>query len=248
MLEPKKLIKQFGMSDKESEVFLALLELGDAQPAQISRKSGIKRPTAYVLLGSLVEKGFVTQVVGKKKVFRAEDPKKLLLRTRESLAQIEQSLPWLMSLMNQKNPKPTVRFYSKLEGIKQAYEESLLLPPGSELLAFGSAGAVMNRLSGFIESYLKRRVQQNIRVRAITGSDQGGKLVAGRDKKELRETRFLPSSLLTQDIEIDIYGNKLLAISLENEELIAILLESKTLVDAFRQMFEIMWNTVATSK
>ncbi len=248
MIEPKKLINLFGMNDKEGEVYLALLELGNASPVQISRKSGIKRPTTYVLLEVLAEKGFVAHVVGKKKMFRAEDPRKLLLRSRESLAQIEQSLPWLLSFMNRKNPKPTVRFYSTIDGIKQAYEESLLLPPGSELLAFGSAGAVMGRLSGFIESYLKRRVQRNIRVRAITGSDQGGKLVASRDKKELRATRFLPSALLTQNIEIDIYGNKMLAVSLENEELIAVLLESKTLVDAFRQMFEIVWNTVAETK
>ncbi len=246
MTEPKALLKSFGLTEKEASLYLSNLELGSASPANISKHAGLNRSTAYVLLESLVEKGFVSCVVGKKKLYKAEDPQKLLMRYRGMLADFDKSLPWLMSFVGSKKEKPNIRFFTDMKGIKQAYEESLLLPPKSELLAFGSAHATETVLKGFIEQYLKRRVERGIRVRAITPSDAGGVAVRKRDRKELRETRFVDPEMFTQKTEINIYGHKVMAVSLQSGELIAIILESPTLAESFRQMFDIIWSVVAS--
>ncbi len=248
MTNPKTLLKSFGLTEKEATLYLANLELGDSSPADIAKRAQINRSTAYVLLDGLVEKGFVSQVAGKKKLYQAEHPKKLLMRYRGQLADFEQSLPWLMSFVNSKDEQPSIRFFTDLKGIKQAYEESLLLPPKSELLAFGSAQATETVLKGFIESYLKRRVERGIRVRAITPSDAGGRAVKNRDKRELRETRFVDPKLFTQKTEINIYGHKVMVVSLQHGELIGLIIESPTLTESFRQMFDIIWTIAEKTK
>jgi len=224
-----------------SYVYLALLELGLATPSQIAREAKLKRPTVYVLLGNLVEKNFVAQVQGKPKKFRAEHPDKLKMQMYENLIVFERSLPWLKSLINKETETPNVRFFRGLKGIKQAYKESLLVAQNTKVLAFGSAEAVLEQLKGFIELYLAERVSKKIKVRAITQDNQETRKMLQRDKKELRETRILDPWQFNKEVEIDVYDNKILAISLEGNNSVAIILESKTIVEALRQMFEIIW-------
>jgi len=244
MLKPTKLLELFGLTDKEAKIYIALLQLGPASPAAIAKKAALNRSTSYVLLDDLVKKEFISLVAGKKRIFKAEDPNKLQLRIRSNTAEFDRSLPLLLNLMNSEQDKPLVRFFTDLPGIKQAYRESLLLAPKSEILAFGSAEAVETKLKGFIEDYLKMRVDKGITVRAITSADEGGKLVASRDKLELRQTRLLKPSVFTEKTEINIYAHKIMIISLEEGELLAIIIESKILTESFRQMFEIIWSSL----
>ncbi len=245
MIDPAELLPHVGLSEKETKIYLALLELGLSKPSHIAKQAGIKRPTTYVLLEGLIQRGFVSVVSGKQKVYKAEDPNKLLLRFRELAAEFERSLPLLTSLMNTGTQKPTVRFFSGMKEIQAAYEESLLLPPNSELLAMGSVEGLIRLFQGFIRSYLQRRSERKIFVRAMAPADRGGIAMAARDKMEYRESRLLEPGLFTRQIEINIYGNKVLVVSFEWPELIAILIESTTFAEAFRQIFEILWQTVA---
>lgn len=74
----KNLLKEYGLHDKEAEVYLAALELGKATGFQIYKKTGLKKPTVYYVLEELHRKhlvGLTSQ--GKKKYFVAEDPSKI---------------------------------------------------------------------------------------------------------------------------------------------------------------------------
>ena len=50
-------LQDIGLSDKESAVYIALLQFDYASPLELSRKINIKRATAYVVLKSLEKKG-----------------------------------------------------------------------------------------------------------------------------------------------------------------------------------------------
>src|SRR4051812_42753565 len=73
--ELKITLQSFGWSVKESDVYIALLELGKGTVTQISRKAGINRTTGYDILGSLFHKGVIT-ISGKepKQEYSAESP------------------------------------------------------------------------------------------------------------------------------------------------------------------------------
>lgn len=243
MLTPHSLLTTLGLTEKEAKIYLALLQLDTAGPSDIARASGINRSTTYVLLESLLEKGFVTTVVGNKKTFHAEDPEKLLLLQRNKTAEFERSLPRLKEVMKKHSEQPRVRFFLGLDGVKQAYEESLLMPKGSMIRAFGSARVVEDKLKGYIEEYVRKRAAKKITCRAVIIKDSWAESVISRDKKDLRESHLLESTQFDQDIEIDIYGDKITAVSLKEGELFAVILESKTFAKTFAQMFDIIWES-----
>jgi len=56
------ILKRIGLNEKEAKVYLTLLEVNESLPSSISRQSGVKRPTTYVILGQLQKKGLVSHV------------------------------------------------------------------------------------------------------------------------------------------------------------------------------------------
>lgn len=237
------LLTQLGLSDKESALYLALLELGQADVADTAKKAGVKRSTAYVLLESLRDKGFVSLQAGNDRQFKAEDPRKLLAYEKTKVSKLEAMLPGMLGLASESVHKPGTRFFSGLEGIKAVYEESLLQPSGSEILAIGNAEAVERGLEDFQNWYIKRRTASGIKLRGIIPATSEGLIVAARNRDELRETRLLEPGDFTEPVEVNIYGNKVSAVSFVEDELIGVIIESAVLANVHRQLFELLWRT-----
>ncbi len=237
------LLEQFGFSPKQSALYLALLELGQADVADIARKANIKRPTAYVLLGDLQEKGFVSLQEGSNRQYQAEDPRKILAYQKAKVSQLEKVLPGILGLASQSEHKPGTRFFSGKDGIKAVYEESLLQPAGSEMLAIGIAESVERSIEDFQNWYIRRRTNSRITMRAIIPSTTEGLKVAARDVQELRETRLIKPKDFTEPVELNIYGNKVSAVSFVENELIGVIIESQVLANVHRQMFELLWKS-----
>ena len=75
----KTLLQKIGLSEKDSEVYLACLELGTQPASVIARKAGLKRPTTYLILEELLKKGLVSEYTGSNvKFFTAVSPDYLL--------------------------------------------------------------------------------------------------------------------------------------------------------------------------
>ena len=74
-----KNLEKLNLADKEAKVYLALLELGEANIQRISNKSKIKRTTVYDVIEDLKEKGLVgTSKRKKRNYFFAENPRVIL--------------------------------------------------------------------------------------------------------------------------------------------------------------------------
>lgn len=242
MEEYKDLLKQYGLTDKESAIYIALLELGSADVSEIAKKAKVKRPTAYFVLDDLIAKGFVSYGGGKVKHFVAEKPQKIVALEKSKLAQLEKALPGLVGLASQSKYKPSVRFFSGLDGVRTVYEESLIQAPGSEILSLGNAKAVLDNMPGFEEWYIKRRIESRIHFRAVVTTTPYNITFAERDKAELRHLRFVDKELYTQDVEINIYGNKVSMVSFVEDELVGVIIESKVFTAGHKQMFEVLWS------
>ncbi len=117
-------LAKIGLENKKADVYLALLQLGSASVLEISKKSGIKRPTTYDILQDLLNKKLISQSFqGKKKVFTAENPDNLKWMIQEQENIVERILPELRSYFNIAKEKPRVRYYEGTEGIKYICEQ-----------------------------------------------------------------------------------------------------------------------------
>ncbi len=129
----EKDLQQLGLSEKEAKVYSASLELGPESVLKIAQKSGINRPTCYVQIESLINRGLVSSFIkGKKRYFSAESPDRFLdlisarakdLRDKET--SLKAILPELQNVFNLSGEKPKVRFYEGKAGLKAMQEDFL---------------------------------------------------------------------------------------------------------------------------
>jgi HTH-type transcriptional regulator, sugar sensing transcriptional regulator len=143
-----------GLSNKQARVYLALLELGSSSAYPIAKKSGLKTPTAYVILSELLEKNVVQSVPRtKKKLFTPTDPRVLFSNAEVTFTNAQKSLPALISLISEPSRAPLVRSFSGKNQLLQAYHDTLTAPH-STIRGWLSEGAWSEHgLEYFLHSY-----------------------------------------------------------------------------------------------
>lgn len=129
------LLMALGMTSKEADVYLAMLELGPTSIQSVSEKANVNRSTTYVQLESLMEKGLASSYDRMGKTYYvAEHPDRLQSMVGKQLAdaeiakrQIEDGLPKLKAIFHAIPGKPLVRFAEGGESIVHLREELLAL-------------------------------------------------------------------------------------------------------------------------
>src|SRR3989344_4644912 len=92
-------LEKIGFRRTEASIYLTLLELGEAQAGELSKKTQINRTTIYDALERLLEKGLVTYIIqAHKKVFRPIAPAKILENIKEQERIAQEMLPELSVL------------------------------------------------------------------------------------------------------------------------------------------------------
>ncbi|MBW3021939.1 TrmB family transcriptional regulator, partial [Candidatus Woesearchaeota archaeon] len=92
-------LREFGLTDKEIQVYLACLKLGSALVQDIAKAAGTYRTYTYEILKSLKEKGLVSYVIRSgKQYFEVAEPDKLLSILKEKEAKINNIMPQLKGI------------------------------------------------------------------------------------------------------------------------------------------------------
>ena len=161
----KNLLKQLNFSEKETNVYLALLELGSAKAKEISKKTDLNRTTVYDICDILLKKGIISQYKkGSATYFNALEPKHLLnYLDREKEEQINalekqkqkvsELLPQLISLQNIFTSKPKIQFFEGEKGMREAYEDTLTSK--ETILAYANVETMHEGLPNFFPEYYK---------------------------------------------------------------------------------------------
>ncbi len=250
----KQVLKELGLTDKEPDVYLALLKTPGIQPASIiAQKSGLNRITVYKTLMKLATLGLVTKTMRfGVQCFFAEEPEKtlerLLLKRQQEIDSLSQLMttvmPEIKSLQKQELLIPKVRFYEGIEGVKRAYEDTLA--EGKTIYAVEDVGEIPKELLGYLESnYVPRRKELGIFAHVITPKTPENEAFRKRDKTSLRETRFTKLTKKGVEIELNLYGNKVAFFSFRSEEAFAVILESSGISNTMRAIFDLCWSTAS---
>ncbi len=249
----KNLLKELNFSEKESQIYLALLELGSKKPGDLAKKTGLNRTTVYDICELLMQKGLVSKYKkGSGTFFNALDPKHLLTyldrekeeKTKElekQKSKVSELLPQLVSMQNIFGAsKPKVEFFEGEKGMREAYEDTLT--SNEIILAYANAETMHEGLPSFFPEYYARRAGSKIFIRAIIPRNAMSMERVPFNQEEMRDTRFLPEEKMTFSPEVNIYNNKILIASW-NEKM-AILIESKELADLQKLTFNLLWDTL----
>jgi sugar-specific transcriptional regulator TrmB len=245
-------LKEYGLSNKESKVYLALLELGPSSVTEIAFKSKINRTTAYDILASLEQYGLVSHVGEQKKsTYVTENPERLISfldkKSQEFKAKASEAkeiMPELKGMFNLIPRKPLVKYYEGEEGILAIYEDSL--SSKTEILSWLNTENTADFAFEYFQDYYKRRAAKGIHIKAIYNEAHISREIKARDKIEDRESRIIPKEMMDIGPECYIYDDKVAYMSLK--ERFGVIIESKDIAEAQRKLYNLAWKAAKELK
>jgi HTH-type transcriptional regulator, sugar sensing transcriptional regulator len=116
-------LKEVGLTDNESKVYLALLDLGPSLAGGISRKIGMHRRTVYDTTEMLIKKGLIGYILkNNRRYFEASNPNRILEILNEKQDLIGPIVSGLMEKFKGSKEKQETNFYKGKEGLKTVFE------------------------------------------------------------------------------------------------------------------------------
>lgn len=228
-----------GFSSNESRVYLKLLELGTATPAQISAKTDLHRAYAYDVLSKLADKGLATSFIAfGRRVYRPVEPARIADLFEERLDSFKRVLPALVSGLAKDPGDVNVEFYRSQNLLKLALKDVMAQTKcGSEVLALTMGDEEFSALEPLLLSQYFRFLSNNRVVERIVIPAGGKALVKAR----LTNYRSLDKKYLG-GVATWIYADRVFLI-LVGDPHVGILITSPTVSEAYRRQFELFWRS-----
>lgn len=234
-------LTKFGLSEKESKVYLACLELGEATAYDIALKTHLPRTLIYDLFKRLIERGIASFIIrNKKKYFSVVSPEELIQLLKEKEEILKANLESLKRIQKKKTELPKVNVHIGMEGIKTALDD-ILKSDVKEFYTFGSSGTSFDVMPYYILHWHIRRIKKKIKGKMIYNDTKETKKRIEKYPETLKfiKYRFLPVKYASPTVFI-IYNNKLIIVYWTKEP-VAIIIESKEIVRNQKQYFEQLW-------
>lgn len=226
-----------GLSEKEAKIYMALLTLKESVPSTIAKISGIKRPTAYVILEQLVQKGLASHILRKGTThYRPLDPRGLLETQENKIDSLKRSLPALLAMHQSFEATPQLSVFEGTEGLIHIMEDTLTVS-NKELLTWADVTEAVMSLKEYYPTYIQKKVQRGIWVRGVVCADPLAKKFKERGEQELRELYFVSKEKFPFKNEINIYDDKVAIIS--HADKIGVIIQNKNIADTQRSIFRL---------
>lgn len=233
-------LRSLSLSENAAKIYLANLELGPSSIWEISKKSGIKRPTCYVILEELSWKGIASNSNNGKRIeYSVISPKQLAQREESRHNKIINSISELQAIASKSPLKPKIRTFEGDEGIKQTYDLILEMPKNSDTYVLG-INLFDSHLDDMISEFVQKRVKKSIKTIAIFPDTPENRLRSIR-KKDLREVRFLPLDIYNPKSQVNIFGDSVAYVAHMEKEPFATVIESQTIASDEIQRFKMLW-------
>ena len=236
---------ELGLDKRQVQVYQSLHKLGPASIRDVAAEAGINRGSTYETLKQLVTKGLVSYFPkGRRRVFQAEDPERLLSlgeSKQQALAQAMEELrkdiiPSLKKARPEFSPG-NVRFYEGDDGVELVLRDILNSTARNAEKGYAviSTKSLRQHLYRPFPNFTRQRVQKGIRVRVIAVGEGG-------NEAELAERKWLPASADTDASYIAIYPPKVAMITLADRDYpVVVILDSAAIASTQQLLFDTLW-------
>lgn len=241
----KTSLLNIGLSQNEATILISLFRNGSMKVGDLARDSVLNRTTIYGVLKTLARRGLVSSFVQYGITeYKAIEPALLpnyIDRQKEELdnkkKEIESLLPEIKKLQRLNNILPSVTFFEGVEGVKQAYEDTLMNNQEKQIYVFSGPDAVYKELGKeYVNYYVNKRKELKIVCHQIAGTTDTSKIVQNLDKQSLRISKLIPEQF-TFDTEIIAYDDRVVFISLSHAKLVAMIIIDEAISGTFKKIF-----------
>lgn len=247
-----KELEKFNLSASESKMYIAALELGPAAVQQMAARAKLHRVSAYGVIKSLIEKGFLREeLVNKKHKIVAYPPMKLydiIGQRQEQLRRQERLLETLVPELKRvikitETGKPNIIYYEGPEGLKNWASD--VLDATGEILEWTRIEAFIKPFEDYLQAYyFPEKFKRQISTRFLFVDTPEARQYAQENYIKNKQAspmkaRFVPFEEFPTNSFMVIYGNRF-SIAIPSES------RAVTVVDPFvadfqRKIFEFGW-------
>jgi sugar-specific transcriptional regulator TrmB len=246
-----------GLTEKEAQVYLELLELGPQPASIVARRLELPRSTAKFLADILIKKQFASGIVKNHIThYTAKDPAALkqmlevkrlteLEKIDQQKLELEKILPALSLLGNSSANVPKIRYFEGFEGIKAMYEEVIAINKPMSVIP------TTHQVCDKVVNYLKKHYRPRRNAQDLSGS----RVVVFSKKRALEymqiykhyrggNIRIIDPKILPTKNTVQIYSGRVAIYSCTDEKnLFGIIVENPTVYETFQVLFSALWGT-----
>jgi sugar-specific transcriptional regulator TrmB len=237
-MQLEEALTQLHLNDREAKIYLALLELGQATPLQLAKKTGLKRPTVYLDLESLRRKRLAGLTPSGKKVTYAAEPPERLVRSAHDMQKVAQDvLPLLKAMENRGGSKPLVRLYTDPDDIRHVWlNETYNSAESTYMSNFSRTMKLYPDLGREYASRIKRGIIKT--TRALVTDSAEDVAYAQSATNSTHPVRIMPKGV-GSPTDIQLWGTNVGLYSIDQKYLLVI--SDPAISKSFRSQFEFAW-------
>lgn len=233
----------FGFDDKESQIYLAGLQIDSATVLELAKQTGLPRTTIYPIIENLRRRGYFRLRKEKGHThYVAEPPATFLKRLEERQEKFKDILPSLEALRGTKGDAVGVTMYEGSDGFRQFWQK-LFRSGVKEYCLLTSAVGLREYVHEdyLIKHIIATRMKLGIKSRQLIPENLTTKKIVANDGEELRESRFLPASISLPATML-IFGKEVAFVTTRKENSV-ILVASGDIAVTLQSSFELMWQS-----
>jgi sugar-specific transcriptional regulator TrmB len=234
-----------GFTNSESNVYLALLDLGSTKTGPLIKKSLISQGKVYVILDKLIDKGLVTYTIKSGiKYFQPKNPDMLIewferkeIELKEKKVNLLKILPELQQKYLHYDYQKQVEVYEGFNALKLLYNS--LLDEDKEMYTIGNTPKVPEILETYLIQWHKKRINKNIGAKFIYGLERK-KYAEDRESMKCTEVRYL--QMATSPSWITVVGDFVITVSFTDiNNITCFLVKDESIAKAQKEYFDLMW-------
>lgn len=247
MLE--KYLQEIGLSEKEAQTYLALLQVDNESIQDLSKRTGINRTTVYPVLETLEKKGLVSEIqIGKKTHYEAAPPERLetfverqKVVLEERADRLKDIIPQIKSVQREKGERPIVKYFDGRDGAISAYEDFYGFEDPSPKDGFFALNSdLLNEVFSEQEFEKFRKIRKGKNINAfVVYNRKSGPRDFENSSKQIHLSSEYPISC-----DMAVIDDKVI-ISTLGENVSSVLLKSKDIAQTFKSIIKYILDSKA---
>jgi sugar-specific transcriptional regulator TrmB len=230
-----------GLSSKEASIYLTLLKIKTGTAYRIAKIAQIKKPTTYVVLESLREKGYVLKTPSKRGTsYTAKSPDELVNNVEQKLSNILKILPQLKNIFGDNNFGISVFYYEGIQGIEELLNYKISEMKNEEIVGFFAKVDNENEtITKLTKHWADLLLKNNISFKGITPDVKITRDMVRSNLFTPQEVKFVDPQKYSSNISIDCVHGFVRIIDYKN--LNGLIIENKEVTHTVKQIFEMVW-------
>lgn len=246
MFNIKECLLSIGLTEEEIIVYIATLQADNETVLKIAQNTGIPRTTVYLLIESLMQKGFIRETAeGKKKQYIPASPDKIVSyvtakkqQFAEIASQLQKNIPSIQALYNFNHGKPEMLYYEGHRDVS-ALLQSVIGTEELCLQLMSDAGSEF--FSQGFEDLRKAIQQAMIASREIVSDSMTDKHYMKTYANMRNQVRYMPAVYKTM-VDYVLFADGMIHITYRNEVPMAICIRDKHIVHFEKVRFNLLWD------